>query len=111
MPLDSQSAQLEARHPFAISTQLRVNIRRSRFLVCDLTHGNRGAYWESGFAEGLGKPAIYTCRKDVFEDSAELTAHKPMQTTRPDLHPATEVGWTTGLEPATAGITIRGSTS
>jgi hypothetical protein len=24
---------------------------------------------------------------------------------------ATKVGWTTGLEPATAGITIRGSTS
>jgi nucleoside 2-deoxyribosyltransferase len=51
-----------------IDDQLRVNIRRSRFLVCDLTHGNRGAYWESGFAEGLGKPVIYTCRKDVFED-------------------------------------------
>jgi hypothetical protein len=51
-----------------IDDQLRVNIRRSRFLVCDLTHGNRGAYWESGFAEGLEKPVIYTCRKDVFED-------------------------------------------
>ena len=51
-----------------IDDQLRVMIRTSRFLVCDLTHGNRGAYWESGFAEGLGRPVIYTCRKDVFED-------------------------------------------
>jgi hypothetical protein len=51
-----------------IDDQLRVMIRTSRFLVCDLSHGNRGAYWEAGFAEGLGKPVIYTCRKDVFDD-------------------------------------------
>lgn len=51
-----------------IDDQLRVAIRTARFVVCDLTHGNRGAYWESGFAEGLGRPVIYTCRKDVFDD-------------------------------------------
>lgn len=51
-----------------IDDQLRVMIRTSRFVVCDLTHGNRGAYWEAGFAEGLGKPVIYTCRKDVFDN-------------------------------------------
>jgi hypothetical protein len=51
-----------------IDDQLRVLIRTSRFLVCDLTHGNKGAYWEAGFAEGLGKPVIYTCRRDVFDD-------------------------------------------
>jgi nucleoside 2-deoxyribosyltransferase len=51
-----------------IDDQLRVLIRTSRFLVCDLTHVNRGAYWEAGFAEALGRPVIYTCRKDVFED-------------------------------------------
>jgi hypothetical protein len=51
-----------------IDDQLRVRIRQARFLVCDLTHGNRGAYWEAGFAEGLGIPVIYTCRQDVFSD-------------------------------------------
>lgn len=51
-----------------IDDQLRVRIRIARFLVCDLTHGNAGAYWEAGYAEGLGKPVIYSCRKDVFED-------------------------------------------
>ncbi len=51
-----------------IDDQLRVAIRTARFVVCDLTHGNRGAYWEAGFAEGLGRPVIYTCRRDVFED-------------------------------------------
>jgi hypothetical protein len=53
-----------------IDDHLRVKIRQSRFLIADLTHQNRGAYWEAGYAEGLGKPVIYMCRKDVFEDKA-----------------------------------------
>jgi len=50
-----------------IDDRLRVEIRTSRFLIADLTHENRGAYWEAGFAEGLGKPVIYTCEKSKFE--------------------------------------------
>jgi nucleoside 2-deoxyribosyltransferase len=49
-----------------IDDRLRVEIRTSRFLIADLTHENRGAYWEAGFAEGLGKPVIYTCEKSKF---------------------------------------------
>jgi len=56
-----------------IDDRLRVEIRQCRFLVADLTHENRGAYWEAGFAEGLGKPVIYTCRKNVFEDKSKGT--------------------------------------
>jgi hypothetical protein len=56
-----------------IDDRLRVEIRQCRFLIADLTHQNRGAYWEAGFAEGLGKPVIYTCRKDVFEDKTKGT--------------------------------------
>jgi nucleoside 2-deoxyribosyltransferase len=51
-----------------IDDQLRVEIRSSRFLIADLTHGNFGAYWEAGYAEGLGKPVIYTCEKAVFDN-------------------------------------------
>jgi hypothetical protein len=51
-----------------IDDRMRLEIRTSRFLIADLTHGNAGAYWEAGFAEGLGRPVIYTCRKDVFDD-------------------------------------------
>ena len=49
-----------------IDDRLRVEIRTSRFLIADLTHENRGAYWEAGFAEGLGKAVIYTCEKSKF---------------------------------------------
>lgn len=51
-----------------IDDQLRVKIRNSRFLIADLSDANNGAYWEAGFAEGIGIPVIYTCEKEVFED-------------------------------------------
>jgi hypothetical protein len=51
-----------------IDDQLRVAIRTAKFLIADLTTDNRGAYWEAGFAEGLGKPVIYVCEASVFNN-------------------------------------------
>lgn len=50
-----------------IDNRLRVEIQKSDFIIADLTHDNLGAYWEAGYAEGLGKPVIYTCEKKKFE--------------------------------------------
>ncbi len=50
----------------SIDDRMRVEIRTSRFMVCDLSDGNQGAYWEAGFAEGLGRKVLYTCRADVL---------------------------------------------
>jgi nucleoside 2-deoxyribosyltransferase len=50
-----------------IDDQLRVRIRTARFVVSDITHGNNGTYWEAGYAEGLGRPVIYSCEKSVFD--------------------------------------------
>ena len=52
-----------------IDDRLRVEIQSSDFLVADLTHDNPGAYWEAGYAKGLGKPVIYICEKDKFESA------------------------------------------
>lgn len=52
----------------SIDDRMRVEIRTSRFLVCDISDGNRGAHWEAGFAEGLGRPVFYVCRVDVLND-------------------------------------------
>ena len=49
-----------------IDDRLRLEIRTARFLVADLSHSNRGAYWEAGYAEGLGRPVIYTCKQSVL---------------------------------------------
>ncbi len=65
-------------HPQAglIDDRLRVEIQSARFLIVDLTNKNAGAYWEAGYAEGLGKPVIYTCRRPNFhEDSHFDTNH------------------------------------
>lgn len=50
-----------------IDQRMEVEIRRARFLVAELTHGNRGAYWEAGFARGLGKPVFYLCEARRFK--------------------------------------------
>ena len=50
-----------------IDNILRTQIRDAAFLIVDLTHDNPGAYWEAGYAEGLGKPVIYICEKAKFE--------------------------------------------
>ena len=37
-------------------------------MVADLTTNNPGAYFEAGFALGLGKPVVWTCREvDINE--------------------------------------------
>jgi hypothetical protein len=49
-----------------IDNQIRAAIRAARFIVADLSHDNNGAYFEAGFAEGLGLPVIYTCEAGKF---------------------------------------------
>lgn len=50
-----------------IDNIMRIRIRDSAFVIADLTHDNHGAYWEAGYAEGLGKPVIYICEKVKFD--------------------------------------------
>jgi len=47
-----------------INDEIIAQIRRSRFMVCDLTGYRGGVYFEAGFSYGLGIDVIYTCRKD-----------------------------------------------
>ena len=42
-------------------------IRKSEFLIADLTDDNNGVYWEAGFAEGARIPVIYICERSKFE--------------------------------------------
>ena len=64
-------------HVGKIDDEIVAEIRRSRFLVCDLTSSllddpgsesgktpvaRGGVYYEAGFAHGLGKTVIWTCR-------------------------------------------------
>jgi nucleoside 2-deoxyribosyltransferase len=50
-----------------ICDQIIAEIRRSRFLIADVTGHRQGVYFEAGFAMGLGLPVIWTCRKDQVD--------------------------------------------
>jgi hypothetical protein len=50
-----------------IDNVMRARIRDAAFVLVDLTHANKGAYWEAGYAEGLGKPVLYLCSREVFD--------------------------------------------
>lgn len=50
-----------------IDNILREQIRDAAFVLVDLTHDNSGAYWEAGYAEGLGKPVVYLCERSKFD--------------------------------------------
>lgn len=67
-----------------IDNIMRAQIRDSAFVIVDLTHDNSGAYWEAGYAEGLGKPVIYICEKNKFEEAK----------THFDTNHCTTVTWT-----------------
>ena len=51
-----------------IDNIMRIQIRDAAFVIVDLTNDNPGAYWEAGYAEGLGKPVIYICKKTKFDE-------------------------------------------
>jgi hypothetical protein len=57
-------------HNNKIDDTIIAEIRRSRFLVADFTHGEKGhrggVYYEAGFAHGLNIPVIFTCREDII---------------------------------------------
>jgi hypothetical protein len=65
-------------HNNKIDDEIVAEIRRSRFVVADFTCpcveadgaiapiARGGVYYEAGFAQGLGLPVIWTCRKDML---------------------------------------------
>lgn len=56
-------------HTNNITDRIIAEIRRSNFMICELTHNNRGAYYESGFARGLGRNVFHLVHKDYISGS------------------------------------------
>ena len=53
----------EIEHNHQIVPEMLYEIRNSRFVVVELSHHNNGAYYEAGYALGLGKEVIHICDK------------------------------------------------
>lgn len=54
-------------HNEKICDVIIAEIRRSRFVVADVTGQRQGVYFEGGFAMGLGIPVIWMCRQDEID--------------------------------------------
>jgi len=72
-----------------VCDRIEVEIRRSRALIADFTHGKDGArggvYYEAGLARGLGIPVIWTCREDMFQGKLHF-----------DTRQYPHIGWKSG---------------
>lgn len=54
-------------------------ISESRFLILDISDPNYGAYYEAGYALGLGKEVIICCNQDVFGGNIKINGETPTE--------------------------------
>lgn len=67
---DAQYSSLlmdEIVHNHQIVPEMLRLIKETRFMIMDITQPNFGAYYEAGYAQGLGKEVIITCSKEVWD--------------------------------------------
>lgn len=55
-------------HNEKIDFRIVAAIRSCRFLVAEVSEPRTAVYYEAGFAEGLGKQVIWTCREDCLKN-------------------------------------------
>ncbi len=67
---------LDDDHGNSITDIIIAGIRKSRFVIADVTNASQNVYYEAGFAYGLGIPVILTCREDSAENDMKFdTSH------------------------------------
>jgi len=55
-------------HNNLIVPEILSEIENSKFIIADLTGNRGGVYYEAGYAKGLGKEVILSCRSEDFND-------------------------------------------
>ena len=56
-------------HDNFIMNKIIGDIREAPFVVADFTDNRNGVYFEAGYARGLGKTVIHTCREDHLHNA------------------------------------------
>lgn len=57
----------EIEHNRQIVPEMLYEIKNSRFVVAEFSYHNNGAYYEAGFAHGLGKEVIHICSEEALK--------------------------------------------
>lgn len=58
----------DPQHNEQIDARIVAEIKQCRFVIADVTYAAAGVYFEAGYALGLGRPVIWTCRADHIQD-------------------------------------------
>lgn len=58
----------EIEHNHQIVPEMLYEIRNSKFVIAELSNHNNGAYYEAGYALGLGKEVIHICQKSELSN-------------------------------------------
>jgi nucleoside 2-deoxyribosyltransferase len=61
----------DTHHNNGITDEIMVEIKRSKFVIVDFTYNNNGAYYEAGYAQGLGRTIIRCCKKEWFDNPGD----------------------------------------
>ena len=62
----------EIEHNHQIVPEMLYEIRNAKFVIAELTGHNNGAYFEAGYALGIGKDVIQVCNKEKFADDCHF---------------------------------------
>ena len=65
-------------HTDNISDRILSDIKSSRFVIAELTYHNKGVYFESGYARGLGKNVFHLVRNGHHQNSKDVEESKRM---------------------------------
>ena len=88
----------DVHHINDINDQIIAEIRRSKFMIADLTGCRGGVYFEAGFGFGLGIPVIYTCHKDWLESQKDKDGNLIREGVHFDLNHRNILLWTDNKE-------------
>ena len=82
-------------HNNDITDEIIAGIKDSRFVIADMTGYRGGVYYEAGFARGLGKPVILTCRKDWFDGETDCNGKVMKEKIHFDINHLNVIVWNT----------------
>jgi len=77
----------EVEHNNQIVPEMLYKIRQSKFVIAEFTGNNNGAYYEAGYAAGLGKEVIHICEEKSFKEGIHF-----------DVKQVNTIRWETGEE-------------
>lgn len=85
-------------HNNDITDEIIAGIKGSRFVIADMTGYRGGVYYEAGFAQGLGLPVIFTCRKDWFNGEIDEKGKVVKEKVHFDINHQNIIVWETEEE-------------